>query len=257
MTIDASPADDPARRRLAIGFLNAAHGLDHFVILIYPTVVIELSVAYGRSYADLIALSTASFIAFGFFSLPAGWLADRWSRRNMMVAFYLGCGLSLDRRGVRADVGDARGRAVCTWRVCRDLSSGRHRDGARGSDPARPHARLQRRLRQCRRRARRRRHRRAHRRVVLARRVSGAGARVHRDRRGLSAVRSAGGAAQDGAQRLSRSGVIRDRGDADLRSVRGGRAVRRARLQHALGRAAEDRRRARRAAASRCWPSAA
>ena len=95
MTIDASPADDLARRRLAIGFLNAAHGLDHFVILIYPTVVIELSVAYGRSYADLIALSTASFIAFGFFSLPAGWLADRWSRRNMMVAFYLGCGLSL------------------------------------------------------------------------------------------------------------------------------------------------------------------
>ena len=65
-TIDASPADDPARRRLAIGFLNSAHGLDHFVILIYPTVVIELSVAYGRSYADLIALSTASFIAFGF-----------------------------------------------------------------------------------------------------------------------------------------------------------------------------------------------
>ncbi len=95
MTIDALPAVDPARRRLAIGFLNAAHGLDHFVILIYPTVVIELSVAYGRSYADLIALSTASFIAFGLFSLPAGWLADRWSRRNMMVAFYLGCGLSL------------------------------------------------------------------------------------------------------------------------------------------------------------------
>jgi MFS family permease len=29
------------------------------------------------------------------FSLPAGWLADRWSRRNMMVAFYGGCGLSL------------------------------------------------------------------------------------------------------------------------------------------------------------------
>jgi MFS family permease len=29
------------------------------------------------------------------FSLPAGWLADRWSRRNMMAAFYFGCGLSL------------------------------------------------------------------------------------------------------------------------------------------------------------------
>ncbi|MGB7036844.1 MAG: MFS transporter, partial [Xanthobacteraceae bacterium] len=46
-------------------------------------------------YADLIWLSTASFVAFGLFSLPAGWLGDRWSRRNLMVAFYLGCGVSL------------------------------------------------------------------------------------------------------------------------------------------------------------------
>ena len=90
----ASPAG-LSRRRLSIGFLNWAHALDHFVILIYPTVVIELQIVYGRSYADLIALSTASFIAFGLFSLPAGWLADRWSRRNMMVAFYVGYGASL------------------------------------------------------------------------------------------------------------------------------------------------------------------
>jgi MFS family permease len=84
-----------ASRRLVIGFLNWAHALDHFVILIYPTVVIELAVVYGRSYAALIALSTASFVAFGLFSLPAGWLGDHWSRRNLMVAFYIGCGLSL------------------------------------------------------------------------------------------------------------------------------------------------------------------
>jgi MFS family permease len=82
-------------RRLVVGFLNWAHALDHFVMLIYPTVVIELAVVYGRSYATLIALSTASFVAFGLFSLPAGWLGDHWSRRNLMVAFYVGCGLSL------------------------------------------------------------------------------------------------------------------------------------------------------------------
>jgi MFS family permease len=91
----AAQSADLSQRRLAVGFLNWAHALDHFVMLVYPTVVIELQIAYGRSYAELIALSTASFIAFGLFSLPAGWLADRWSRRNMMVAFYLGCGLSL------------------------------------------------------------------------------------------------------------------------------------------------------------------
>ena len=93
--VHSSGAGSSSRRRLAIGFLNWAHALDHFVILIFPTVAIELEVSYGRSYSELIALSTASFIAFGLFSLPAGWLADHWSRRNMMAAFYFGCGLSL------------------------------------------------------------------------------------------------------------------------------------------------------------------
>ena len=87
-------APDAAARR-SIAFLNWAHALDHFVLLIYPTVVIGLEVIYQRPYSELIALSTAAFVAFGVFSLPAGWLADRWSRRNMMAAFYIGCGLSL------------------------------------------------------------------------------------------------------------------------------------------------------------------
>jgi len=98
MTAPASAATDSdslAQRRLTIGFLNWAHAIDHFVILIFPTVVLGLEAVYGRSYAELIALGTASFVAFGVFSLPAGWLADRWSRRNMMAVFYFGCGVSL------------------------------------------------------------------------------------------------------------------------------------------------------------------
>ena len=92
-------ADDRERRR-SIAFLNWAHAIDHFVLLIYPTVVIGLEVVYQRSYSELIALSSTAFIAFGVFSLPAGWLADRWSRRNMMAAFYIGCGLSLAAAGL-------------------------------------------------------------------------------------------------------------------------------------------------------------
>jgi MFS family permease len=95
VSLSAGEAAQRSQRRLALGFLNWAHALDHFVILIYPTVVIELAVVYDRSYAALIALATGSFVAFGLFSLPAGWLADRWSRRNMMVGFYVGCGASL------------------------------------------------------------------------------------------------------------------------------------------------------------------
>ena len=90
---DSYRPDAAARRSIA--FLNWAHGIDHFVLLIYPTVVIGLEVVYGRPYSELIALSSAAFIAFGVFALPAGWLADRWSRRNMMALFYVGCGLSL------------------------------------------------------------------------------------------------------------------------------------------------------------------
>ncbi len=101
MTPLQSPAafDEVARRR-SIGFLNWAHALDHFVLLIYPTVVIGLEVVYGLPYSELIALSSTAFLAFGIFSLPAGWLADRWSRRNMMAAFFLGCGVSLAAIGL-------------------------------------------------------------------------------------------------------------------------------------------------------------
>ena len=82
-------------RKITIGFNNFAHAADHYVMLIFPTVVIGLEAVYGRPYDELLALGTASFFAFGLFSLPAGWLADRWSRGYMMVVFYFGCGLSL------------------------------------------------------------------------------------------------------------------------------------------------------------------
>jgi predicted MFS family arabinose efflux permease len=98
MSLPASelpPAPAAPDHRLSIGFINWAHALDHFVMLIFPTVVIGLGVVYGKRYDELIALGTASFVAFGAFALPAGWLGDRWSRRNMMALFFAGCGVSL------------------------------------------------------------------------------------------------------------------------------------------------------------------
>jgi MFS family permease len=75
-------------------FVNAAHALDHFVLLIYPTAVLAIALELGSSYADLIGLSTGAFVAFGFLSLPVGWIADRVGRRNLLGAFFLGSGLS-------------------------------------------------------------------------------------------------------------------------------------------------------------------
>ena len=99
MSAPQSSVDEAAKRR-SIAFLNCAHGIDHFVLLIYPTVVIGLELIYQRPYSELIALSSTTFVAFGIFSLPAGWLADRWSRRNMMTLFYIGCGVSLAAIGL-------------------------------------------------------------------------------------------------------------------------------------------------------------
>src|SRR5262245_61021789 len=92
MTTQTAALADRARRR-SIGFLNWAHFLDHYVMLIFPTVVIGLEAVYGRSYGDLLILSTAAFTAFGLFALPSGWLADKWSRRNMIAVYYFGTGI--------------------------------------------------------------------------------------------------------------------------------------------------------------------
>lgn len=104
--INATNASDslPKDARVSIGFLNWAHAIDHYVMLIFPTVVIGLQAVFDRSYSELIALSTASFVAFGVFSLPAGWLADHWSRRNIMAVFFLGCGVSLIAAGLSPNV---------------------------------------------------------------------------------------------------------------------------------------------------------
>jgi len=92
--MNADALANERNRKITIGFNNFAHAVDHYVMLIFPTVVIGLEAVYGRPYSELLALGTASFFAFGIFSLPAGWIADRWSRRYMMVVFYIGCGLS-------------------------------------------------------------------------------------------------------------------------------------------------------------------
>lgn len=75
-------------------FVNVAHALDHYVLLIYPTAVIAIAAQTGLSYGELIGLATGAFVAFGLCSLPMGWLADRFGRRTMLAIFFFGYGLS-------------------------------------------------------------------------------------------------------------------------------------------------------------------
>ena len=75
-----------------VRYINIAHALDHLMVLIFPTAVLGMSATFGDSYGGLLALSVGGAIAFGAGSLPAGWLGDRWSQRNMMTVFFIGVG---------------------------------------------------------------------------------------------------------------------------------------------------------------------
>ena len=78
-----------------ITFVNAAHFIDHYAMLIFAAAVIIMGPALGMAYSDLLPFATPGFIAFGAGSLITGWLGDRWSRRHMMVIFFVGIGLSM------------------------------------------------------------------------------------------------------------------------------------------------------------------
>ncbi len=80
--------------RLHFLFLNIGHFLDHFFMLVFATVAaLTLNKEWGMSYGELIPYATPGFIAFGLFALPAGWLADKWSRHGMMAVFFIGIGV--------------------------------------------------------------------------------------------------------------------------------------------------------------------
>ena len=82
-------------RRLNFFFLNIGHLYDHLFVLIFATVAaLSLSENWGLTYDELIPYATPGFVAFGVCALPAGWLADKWSRQGMMVVFFIGIGVS-------------------------------------------------------------------------------------------------------------------------------------------------------------------
>jgi MFS family permease len=85
---------DGANRTRLIGFLNFAHALDHFAMLIYPAAVLALSVSFDRPFGELLPYSTGGFIAFGLFSMPFGWIGKRVSGHTLIILFFVGTGTS-------------------------------------------------------------------------------------------------------------------------------------------------------------------
>jgi MFS family permease len=93
-------------------FLNIGHAVDHLFMLMFPAVAALAAVEFGASYGEVLRLATGSFIAFGVFSLPMGWLADRFSREFMMTVFFFGMGCAMILTGLAQE----------TWQVVATLS---------------------------------------------------------------------------------------------------------------------------------------
>ncbi len=78
-----------------LGFLNIGHFVDHLVILLFPAVAaLILEREWEMPYSSLIALATPGLAAFGFASILAGWLGDRWNRQGMLLVFFSGIGVA-------------------------------------------------------------------------------------------------------------------------------------------------------------------
>ena len=91
----------PAARQIA--FINAAHLITHYSLLILPTAVLTMAVqggAFGADYGPILQLATGGFVLYGLLSLPQGWLAQKFGRKTLMTAFFLGAGASLVAAGL-------------------------------------------------------------------------------------------------------------------------------------------------------------
>ncbi|HWW50056.1 MAG TPA: MFS transporter [Xanthobacteraceae bacterium] len=81
--------------RTVILYVNIAHFIDHYAMLIFAAAVVLMAPVFGIGYSELLPYATPGFVAFGAGALVTGWLGDRWSRRHMMVIYFLGIGASM------------------------------------------------------------------------------------------------------------------------------------------------------------------
>ncbi len=75
-------------------FINMAHFVVHYLLLIFPTAALAIQKDWQSTYSDILALGTGTLVIFGLATLPVGWLGDRMSRNKLMAVFFIGGGAS-------------------------------------------------------------------------------------------------------------------------------------------------------------------
>ncbi|HEY0713435.1 MAG TPA: MFS transporter, partial [Polyangia bacterium] len=80
----------PVARRLA-WTSGIIHGLVHASVLMLPPLLGDLQRTYRVSLLEVLAVANAMYLVYGLTAIPAGFLADRFGSRRMLIAAAAGC----------------------------------------------------------------------------------------------------------------------------------------------------------------------
>ncbi|TFZ08264.1 MFS transporter [Ramlibacter humi] len=95
MSVPSSALPAQATPAVVPWLLNIAHAIDHMFLLIFATAVAAMATEFGAArWEDLMPVGVGAFVMFGLGSIPAGRLGDLWGRRQMMLVFFFGMGVS-------------------------------------------------------------------------------------------------------------------------------------------------------------------
>lgn len=87
-----TPAKTESRKILVITCLS--HFLSHFNMLVFPALVLPLSVHLGISLGSAIEISFWMYLMYGLTALPWGLAADRFGAKALLFLFHLGSAVS-------------------------------------------------------------------------------------------------------------------------------------------------------------------
>jgi MFS family permease len=77
-----------------VWFVGLSHAINHFVMLIFPAVLLLVQQEFGLGYARLGLLANVALLFYGVAALPAGMLADRLGGERILAVWLLGGSLA-------------------------------------------------------------------------------------------------------------------------------------------------------------------
>ncbi|HSC71067.1 MAG TPA: MFS transporter [Candidatus Methylomirabilis sp.] len=92
--IHGSAAASAGGGRRLVWFVGISHATNHFVMLIFPAVLLLVQQEFSLGYARLGLLANVALLCYGMGALPAGMLADRLGGERLLAVWLLGGSLA-------------------------------------------------------------------------------------------------------------------------------------------------------------------